>query len=493
MAGPSVSQVRKSILFSAADKYASQALMIVTTAIMARILTPAETGLYVIASSVTLLANSFRDFGVGVYIVQQKEIGRGILRSAFTLTFVLSLVMGSAVCLGAGLLSSFYRSPGLQHLLFVAALGFLVVPFSSPILALLQRDLAFKTLAWINIAAALAGCIITVGFGLWGMGPVSYVWGSVGTSVVICGLALSARPEFWIFRPSFARMRPLLSFGAVSSLITISNIAYDLLPKFAFGKILGFGAVGLYARALTVCQLPDRFVISALQPVVLPAFAAQARSGDSLKAGYLHGLSLMTAVQWPILVMLSLLAEPVVSILLGPQWGAVPPLVRIMALANMALAPAVLTFPVLVAAGRIGDALWASLISLPPSFLIVTGAAFLGLEAVAASLLLVAPLQMFVAYLFIRRAIDISWADLARTARSSAGLLLGTALVPVIVVATSSSGFSLGWLQTAMALAGGASGWAAALILVDHPLKREIGGIWLSLSGREWKGKTATS
>jgi O-antigen/teichoic acid export membrane protein len=487
-----MNQVRNSILFSAADKYASQALALVTTAVMARILTPAETGLFVVANSVTLLANNFRDFGVGTYIVQQKTVSREIVRSAFTLTLILSLAMAVAICLGSGTLASFYHSQGLQNLLVVATLGFLMIPFSSPIMALLQREMAFKALAIINIGAALAGCIVTVGLGLAGLGPGSYVWGSVVTGALICVLALSARPEFWIFRPSLAGMRPLLSFGAVSSLITVSNMAYDLLPKFAFGKILGFDAVGLYARALTVCQLPDRFIVSALQPVVLPAFAEQARSGDSLKAGYLHGLSLMTAVQWPVLIMLSLLAGPVVDILLGPQWGAVPPLVRVMALANMALAPAVLTFPVLVAAGRVGDALWATLISLPPSFAIVIGAAFVNLEAVAASLLVVAPLQMFVAYLFIRRAIGIGWADLVRAARDSACLALGAALAPIVVVATSSTGFSLGWLQTAMAVAGGAAGWAAALMLVDHPLKKEIGGILLSVARRSWRSRAAT-
>jgi O-antigen/teichoic acid export membrane protein len=291
-------------------------------------------------------------------------------------------------------------------------------------------------------------------------------------------LAFVARPQLWIFRPSFAGTRRLLSFGVVSSLITVTNMAYELLPRLAFGKILGFDAVGLYSRATTVCQLPDRVVVSALQPVVLPAFTAHARAGGSLKESYLHGLSLMSAVQWPALIMLSLLAEPLVHVLLGPQWGAVPPLVRVMALANMALAPAVLTFPVLVSAGRINDALWASLISLPPSFLIAIGAAFFGLEAVAASLFIVAPLQMFVAYLFIRRVIDLTWTELARAARESAFLAMGTALGPVLVVATSPTGFDLGWVQTLIAVVGGATGWLTTLALVDHPLKQEIAGAW---------------
>jgi O-antigen/teichoic acid export membrane protein len=488
-----MSQVRKSLFFSAADRYASQALAIMTTAVMARILTPAETGLYMTANAMILLADNFRSFGVGIYLVQEKEIDRGIIQSAFTVTLALSLAMGAAIYAGAGSLAAFYDAPQLKTLLVVAALGFLSIPFASPIIALLERDLAFNAVAGINIAAAAAMAVVTIGLGLAGQGPVSYIWGFVCSSFIMALLALVARPHFWIFRLSLEGTRKLLSFGTISSLISISNMAYELLPRLAFGKILGFGAVGLYSRALTVCQLPDRVVISALQPVILPAFAAQVRAGDCLKENYLHGLSLMTAVQWPALIMLSLLANPVVSILLGAQWDAVPPLVRIMALASMALAPGALTFPVLVAAGRVHDALLASLVSLPPSFLIIISAAFFGLNAVAASLLLVTPLQMFIAYLFIRRAIDMGWVELFGAARDSACLALTTSLVPIIIVATSPSGFSLGWLQTIMALAGGASGWTAGLVLVNHPLKKEIGDVWLSLSARTWGGKTANS
>lgn len=469
-----MSTVRRSIAFSIVDKYLSQVLLIATTAVMARILTPAETGLFLTANAVILLADNFRSFGVGIYIVQEKEISRPLIRSAFTITLLLSVASALIVYVASGTIASFYEAPELQRLFAVAALSFLVVPFSSPIIALLQRDLAFKALACINIAAALVGAIVTVGLGLAGFGAMSYVWGSIGASCVIMGLALLARPAFWIFRPSFERAGGLLSFGAWSSLITVLNMAYDLLPRLAFGKILGFDAVGLYSRAVTISQLPDRMLASALQPVVLPAMAAHLRAGGDAKDSYLRGLGLMSAVQWPALIMLALLADPVVHVLLGPQWGAAPPLVRLIALANMALAPAFLTFPVLVSAGRIRDALLASLISLPPSFLIVIGAAFISLEAVAASFLIVAPLQMLVAYLFIRRAIGLTAREMARTLRGSAFLALGTALAPALVVALSPTGFDLGWVQSIAAIAGGALGWLAALLLVDHPVKAEF-------------------
>ncbi len=466
--------VRRSILFSMADKYVSQILLIATTAAMARILTPAETGLYMTANVVILLADNFRTFGVGVYIVQERHLDQALVRSAFTVTLALSLAIGALIYLCSGSIAAFYAAPDLRTLLALSALGFLAVPFSSPIMALLQRDMAFRAVACINMAAAFTGSAITIALGIEGFGPVSYIWGFVGASFVMAALAFASRPQGWIFLPCFVGTRRLLSFGIVSSLITVINMLYDLLPKLAFGKILGFDAVGLYARAINVCQLPDRAIVSVLNPVVLPAFAAQARAGSSLKQSYLHGLALMLSIQWPALILLSLLANPVVHLLLGPQWGAVPPLVRLMALANLALAPAALTFPVLVSAGRLGDALRASLISLPPSAAIIIGAAFFSLETVAASLLLVAPFQMLVAFFFVRRAIGLTASEFALTLRANGLLALGCALVPALLVATSPTGFDLTWTRTLLALAGGGAGWTAALLAVNHPAKREI-------------------
>ena len=196
----------------------------------------------------------------------------------------------------------------------------------------------------------------------------------------------------------------------------------------------------------------------------------------------------MSAVQWPALLLLALLADPVVRVLLGPQWGEAAPLVRLVALASMALAPAFMTFPVLVASGRVRDTFTSSLISLPPSVLIVVGAAwFGGLTTVAASLFVVAPLQMLVALFYVRRAIDLSWAELGAASRASACVTLGAAIVPAALVLLSPQGFALGLGASALAVAGAALGWLAALRLVRHPVEAEIvatARILLAAAGR---------
>lgn len=467
--------VRRSILFSALDRYVTQVLTIGTTMVMARILTPAETGLFFVANAIVLLADNFREFGISNYIIQERSITRAMVQCAFTVTCGLSLVMGGGFFLGAGFIASFYGEPDLKRLVEAATLSFLVIPFATPVLSLLRRDLAFRALAMINIAAAVGNAAVTIVLGIAGFGAMSYMWGYVVANVLTAVVAFWFLPALWMYRPSLTDVRRLLSFGMASCSVTLITMAYELLPRLAFGKILGFDAVGLYSRAITVCQLPDRAIVSALQPVVLPAMAGHVREGGGLKPAYLRGFELMSAVQWPMLIMLALLADPVVKILLGSQWGAVPPLVRLLAIGTMALAPAFLTYPVLVASGRIRDTVYISLISVPPSILLVILAAkTYGLWAVAASLLVIAPLQMLVSLLFIRRAIGLTFAELAVAARSSALLTLGTAFVPCMIVAWSPRGFDLDWLQTGCAVLGGAVGWIVALRASHHPLGQEI-------------------
>lgn len=470
--------VRRSVLFSASEKYATQILTISTTIIMARVLSPAETGLYLTAYSVIMLADGFRDFGVGSYLVQATTLDRREVRTAFTVTLLLSLGIAMLIALGAGSIAAFYGDAALGSLLLVASLAFVIAPFGTPIGALLRRDMSFRALAGVNTATAAISAAVTIVLGLLGFGASSYVWAYVASALAAVVLMFAVRPDAWVYVPCLASWRRLLSFGMVSAAAAVVNIAYDVLPRLALGKILGFGAVGLYGRALSVCQLPERTIISALQPVVLPAMAAHARTGRSLKEGYLRGHNLVSAFQWPALVVLGLLAEPVVRILLGQQWLEAAPLVRIMAFASMALAPAFMTYPVLVATGRIGDTLRASIISLPPSFAILLLAAPHGTLAVASSLLLIAPIQMAVALFFIRRAIGLRWAELAAASWQSAVVTAAAAAPPALAVLFAADGFSLGWGATALSLAGAGAGWFAALIATRHPLREEVLAVW---------------
>jgi hypothetical protein len=98
---------------------------------------------------------------------------------------------------------------------------------------------------------------------------------------------------------------------------------------------------------------------------------------------------------------------------------------------------------------------------------------------------------MFVALVFVRRAIGFDWRELAVAARSSIGLAVGSAVVPLAVVMHSPTGFALSWTWTFVAGAGGAAGWAAALYASRHPARSEIASMVELLGSRLRRRRSA--
>ena len=126
------------------------------------------------------------------------------------------------------------------------------------------------------------------------------------------------------------------------------------------------------------------------------------------------------------------MAEPIIWIWLGPTWTEIVPLIRMLCVASLSLFAACLTYPVLVAVGRVRDTLISSLISLPPSLLVIFIASFFGVQAVAASALLTLPFQAVVALYFVSRHLAMSPADLFRATLKS-GIVTACSTVGVLV------------------------------------------------------------
>jgi O-antigen/teichoic acid export membrane protein len=265
-----------------------------------------------------------------------------------------------------------------------------------------------------------------------------------------------------------------MGFGGYASATTLLNNLYNQLPQLLLGQMIGLDKAGLFSRATTLCQLPDRAIVGAFQPVLLPILSLDARAGKSLKAPYLYGLSLLSSVQWPILICLAILAEPVVRVVLGPQWDQAAPILRIMALAWVVMMPAPLTYPVLVAVGRVRDTLTASFVSLPVSAGVVALAAPHGMQAIAVSMFLTLPIQVGVAVYLIRRQIGFAWTDLFRATAKSTVVCLFAAAVPAGCLAAFGARPDLPIPVLILAVAGAAIGWLAGLVATRHPLLAEL-------------------
>lgn len=469
-----VAPIQRSFLFSMADRYGSLIIQLGAIAALSRLLTPHEFGIYSIVIAISALANTFREFGGANYVIQKPIISEQCVRSAFTVSLLMSGLLAAVLLSLRDAAVLFFSEEGLRQGISVASINFLLLPFSVILSALLRREMAFDALAVCNLSANVASAITSVAFALIGLGFIAPIWGSVAGNVALVCLLLLQRPQLGIFRLSFRSWGDVVAFGAYSSATVVVNVLYTWSPQIILGRVLGMTAAGLYTRAGNVIQLFDKLVLDVINPVVMPAFAGQARAGADLKRLYLQSVELITALHWPFFMFVTVMADPIVNMIFGPQWTAAVPLVRLLAFASLSLFAACLTYPVLVSTGRVRDTLTISLISVPPSLLAMFVASFFGIQAVAAAALFALPLQACVALNFICRRIGVSLFDLAQALWRSAVTAGCTGLGLVLVLWLN--GFSLTFSLPGFLAAGIAAGasWFCGLVLAKHPLLRHL-------------------
>lgn len=473
--GIAMTSVQRSILFSAADRYGSLVLFIVATAVLSRLLSPAEFGVYAVVNAVTTVVGaSFQEFGGGNYLIQKHELSAADVRSAFTITLGISVATALLLFVLAGALSHLFAQDSLKSGIEVSALNFLLVPVSGTISALLRRDMKFGTLAICNFAAGLAVALVSIGLAIAGLSYMAPIWGGLAGNIILTLALLVGHRDFGSLRPSLLEYREIVSFGLYSSGVSVINVLYNLAPQLFLARILDFSSVGLYSRAINLTQMFDRLVTQVLNPVVMPAIVARRKAGEDLKTVYLESVELLSAAQWPFLIFVAIMARPIISIWLGQTWLEVVPLVRLLCIANMALFAACLSYPVLVAVGSVRDALISSFISLPPSLLVILVASFFGVQAVAASALLTLPFQAAVAIYFIGRHLQLGLTDLARALRKSGFVAAATAIGVAGCAALTEAGMLTSFAGLAFASCAAALCWWLGLLFTGHPLLHQL-------------------
>lgn len=467
--------VQRSILFSAADRYGSLVLFFVATAVLSRLLSPAEFGVYAVVNAIALvIAAAFQEFGGGNYLIQKHDLSAEDVRSAFTITFIISCAISILLFVFADSLSLLFAQDSLKEAIEVSALNFLLLPASGTISALLRRDMKFGTLAICNFVSGVAVALVSIGLAMAGWSYMAPVWGGLAGSVALTLALLAGHRDPGALRPSLLAYRDVVSFGLYSSGVSVINIFYNLAPQLFLARILDFSSVGLYSRAINLTQVFDRLVTQVLNPVIMPAFVARRQAGEDLKVVYLEAIQLLSAAQWPFLVFVALMAQPIIAIWLGPTWLEIVPLVRLLCIANVALFAACLSYPVLVAVGSVRDALISSCISLPPSLLVLLGASFFGVQAVAAAALLTLPFQAAVAIYFIARHLRFGLKDLVRALTRSGLVTAATAVGVGGCAVLIEAGLLPPVAGLALATCAAALCWWLGLLMTGHPLLHQF-------------------
>ncbi len=472
-----MSNIRRGLFFSLNERFLLIGISLTGAMLLARLLTPEEIGIYSVSLAVIGIAQVMRDFGIGNFLIQERNLSEAHIRTAFGFALLMGCTLFLIVFLAAPLAGEFYADERLVKTMRISAINFLVLPFCSISLSLLRRSMMFKRLAAVGVTAAITGFSVSVSLAYAGHGPNSMAFGAVASNLMTGTLAWIARTDRKLLLPSLTEWRVILKFGTQSSAASIvTTISMDI-NDLALGRILGFAPVAMISRAQGLMNLFHRDIMAAVRVVMYPAFAQAHRDGESVDAQYVRSVTNVTAFAWPFYGFAALYADQLIRLMFGTQWAEAAHLVPVFCLAGAFAATSNLALNAVIAVGRIELATRADLFLQPFRAILIIGAAILfeSLYACAIAFLISTATAVPTIYFAKHKCIPTNFLSLGKGLMDSAKLTLITLTIPSIIAALNTSPESPTSILGILLLAAVTSGvaWIFGIIFLDHPVQRD--------------------
>jgi O-antigen/teichoic acid export membrane protein len=293
--------------------------------VLARILGPKVYGLIGMIMVFTGFATVFGDFGLGAAIIQRKDLETRHLNAAFWINVTMGATLTMLMVALSPVVAWFYKEAVLLPLTAMIALKYVIDSLRVVQIALLNREMRFKTLAGIQMGSNVVSGLVGLGFALYGMGAWSLVAQTLGASAVL--FVVSWRLGSWRPRFSFElrACKELFGFSAYVLGNDVVNYWARTLDQLLIGRFLGPAALGIYSRAYTLMLMPLNQISRVVGRVMFPALSSIQDDKPRVKRAYLKSISVIGLVTFPMMIGSFVVSDHFILALLGPKWaGAIP-------------------------------------------------------------------------------------------------------------------------------------------------------------------------
>ena len=323
------------MIWSSIGKFGTLSLSFISNLILARILMPSDFGYIGMLHIFIAISQVFINGGLGSALIQKKDVSHIDYSTVFYWNLLLSLIFFVLLYLTAPYIADFYKMHLLKDILRVQSIILLVNSFSLVQSIQLQKNLRFKALSVRNIIAALIGAVVAIIMALIGYGVWSLVFSNLIaaiTSVILLWRMSSWRPTLEF---SFNSLKNLFSFGGLMLLSSLVETAYTNIQGLIIGKVFTAKDLGYYTQARKLEDVPTNALSSIVNQVSFPVFSQLQDNLDILRAGVQRSIKSISFLNFPLMVLLIVIARPLIILLYTQRWEASIPYFQILCVGAM--------------------------------------------------------------------------------------------------------------------------------------------------------------
>jgi lipopolysaccharide exporter len=323
------SRIATSTGWIVAWRFATRNLGLVSTLILVRLLAPADFGLVALGTAFAATVDALSAFGVQDALMRLPSPTRATYDTAFGLGILRALVTALVIAACAEPTAIFFNEPRLVYVLLALAAATLISGFENIGTVDFRRHMTFRKEFHLQVLSRVVGVILTI--------AVAAVWHNYWaliSGILVTRIARLAQSYIMsLYRPRFTLQawRDLIGFSLWNWAVTVLAQVRDRAENFVIGRALTTTDVAVFSVGQEIGGLPVTEIIEPLHRALFSAFVLVNNAEEKPRKLYLDTMEAAFLIVLPAGIGISLVADPMVRLMLGERWLAAIPIVQITA------------------------------------------------------------------------------------------------------------------------------------------------------------------
>jgi O-antigen/teichoic acid export membrane protein len=319
-------RILRSSLWILNSNVVNRALTFARGVILARLLIPADFGIFNLASVIIGSTVMFSDIGGGTFLVYHPEDADALFPTAFWANLGVATILGLGVAASSSFVARFYDRPELVPILRVLSVALWLQAATNVHRNLLRCNLRFRALSLFDSISSLVMFLSALALAWRGLGAWSFVLSTVLANLVSLVLLLFAFPRLPAWEFSWKAIGVMAPFsGWYVCQAVVWQFVYNI-DNLMVGKLLGMEALGVYSVAYSYAMMPVTFIATTMLTVVFAELPRLHNVPDQFWLTFRQISTLLSGLVCPIAAALFASAPDLIPLVFGSKWnGAVFP------------------------------------------------------------------------------------------------------------------------------------------------------------------------
>ncbi len=322
------------------------------TAIVARLLSPHDFGVFAVATTVFTIVTALGEFGVTSCLARADLDVDALAPTLWSASLASSLIMAGVLYKFAGPIAAGLGSRDAARPVQVMGLVMVFWGVSAVPAAQCTRDFKQGKLFLASALSFVPSVAVLLFLAKHGSGAMAFAWSRVAGQGVSCVVVLLSAPKLYLPGMTRGALAVLYKFGvplACANFVgyILQNVDYALI-----GRLIGPVLLGTYVLAFNAASWSSTLLVGMLNSVSMTAFSRVKHDAARLGGAMADGVRVVMLIAAPMCTMVMVLSRPIVLTLYGGRWADAAVVLSILACYGLISVAGVLFSNMLAALGR---------------------------------------------------------------------------------------------------------------------------------------------